>query len=60
MIIFAHFNFFILKLHQRNVCNRHLLPFVASNVNKCVVVDNDSSRNDQSDVMNHWRNKPRK
>ena len=30
MVIFAHFNFFILKLRQRNVYNRHLLLFVAS------------------------------
>ena len=30
MVILAHFNFFILKLHQRNVYNRHLLLFVTS------------------------------
>ena len=45
MVILANFNFFILKLHQRNVYNLHLLLFLTSegkDVNKCIVVDNDS------------------
>jgi hypothetical protein len=45
MVILAHFNFFILKLYQRNVYNRHLLLFLTSeniDVNKCIVVDNGS------------------
>ena len=47
MVILANFNFFILKLHQRNVYNLHLLLFLTSegkDVNKCIVVDNDSLR----------------
>ena len=45
MVILANFNFFILKLHQRNVYNLHLLLFLTSegkDVNKCIAVDNDS------------------
>jgi hypothetical protein len=43
MVILSHFNFFILKLHQRNLYNRHLLLFFTSeDVNKCIVVDNNS------------------
>ena len=30
MVILAHFNFLILKLHQRNVYNRHFLLFFTS------------------------------
>ena len=47
VVILANFNFFILKLHQRNVYNHHLLLFLTSegkDVNKCIVVDNDSLR----------------
>jgi hypothetical protein len=45
VVILANFTFFILKLHQRNVYNLHLLLFLTSegkDVNKCIVVDNDS------------------
>jgi hypothetical protein len=45
VVILANFNFSILKLHQRNVYNLHLLLFLTSegkDVNKCIVVDNDS------------------
>jgi hypothetical protein len=45
VVILANFNFFILKLYQRNVYNLHLLLFLTSegkDVNKCIVVDNDS------------------
>jgi hypothetical protein len=31
VVILANFNFFILKLHQRNVYNRHLLLFPIDN-----------------------------
>jgi hypothetical protein len=53
-----NFNFFILKLHQRNVYNLHLLLFLTSegkDVNKCIVVGNDSLSKLQQDIRKNDR-----
>jgi hypothetical protein len=54
VVTLANFNFFILKLHQRNVYNLHLLLFLTSegkDVNKCIVVDNDSLNDNLSEIF---------